>query len=472
MDAPSSYNGVTYSYDSNGSQVTTSANQLRSFDPEGRMQEVHVGISDSQFVYDANGQRLLKITFPTRTAPPNYTLYVGGYEEELNSGAYTVYYSFGGKGVGLRRGSQGSSNGQYRMVGDHLGGTTLLIDCGNTPQVVQRQYYKPYGEIGWSWSAAGSLTSIGFTGQRLDSDSGLMYYGARFYDPALSYFVSADTQGVSKGAAQSRNRYAYVLNNPLNVTDPTGHDPQCVNQDCEKEHAATTLRQFGFKLNAADWTLDQLNWMIEAINDLLQHAHKMGYDFDSFRDLMGIGEGQSVDLIKIDPSGIASGAGTTSGIVNATQCGPMCTDGNGQYIAINPIVAEERYKLLKGPRDEFGRWFRFAFVHELGHLMDARHEHKYSQGMQTGAAYCSSYPYCLAELPISPRAKDGQEEEWAESVAEFVYPGYGFDVNGSNDPTIGPQHRRYGAMCVDGRRFLRDESRNHFCPALTAACVP
>ena len=61
-----------------------------------------------------------------------------------------------------------------------------------------------------------------FTGQRLDS-SGLYYYGARYYDPAIGRFISADTIVQDYNNPQSLNRYTYVLNNPLKYTDPTGH---------------------------------------------------------------------------------------------------------------------------------------------------------------------------------------------------------------------------------------------------------
>ncbi len=50
-----------------------------------------------------------------------------------------------------------------------------------------------------------------------------MYYGARYYDAGLGRFISADTIVPSAGNPQSLNRYAYVLNNPLKYTDPTGH---------------------------------------------------------------------------------------------------------------------------------------------------------------------------------------------------------------------------------------------------------
>jgi len=69
-------------------------------------------------------------------------------EETLNGGSppYISYYMFGGKMVGVRRANQTSGgNCQYRLVGDHLGGTALLVDttANPGPLVGQRQYYKP-----------------------------------------------------------------------------------------------------------------------------------------------------------------------------------------------------------------------------------------------------------------------------------------------------------------------------------------
>ena len=60
-------------------------------------------------------------------------------------------------------------------------------------------------------------------GQTRDASTGLMYYGARFYDPALGRFLSPDSIVPQPGNPQSLNRYSYTLNNPLRYTDPTGH---------------------------------------------------------------------------------------------------------------------------------------------------------------------------------------------------------------------------------------------------------
>jgi hypothetical protein len=51
-------------------------------------------------------------------------------------------------------------------------------------------------------------------------------YNARFYDPYLARFISADTIVPDPGNPQAFNRYAYCINNPLKYVDPTGHTPE------------------------------------------------------------------------------------------------------------------------------------------------------------------------------------------------------------------------------------------------------
>lgn len=62
-----------------------------------------------------------------------------------------------------------------------------------------------------------------FTGQTLD-DTGLYYYNARYYDPTIGRFISADSIVPDPTNPQELNRYAYCLNNPLKNIDPSGHN--------------------------------------------------------------------------------------------------------------------------------------------------------------------------------------------------------------------------------------------------------
>ncbi|GEM_PF-4307226 len=85
--------------------------------------------------------------------------------------------------------------------------------------LVESTAYYPYGG-----TRTGSITTTEeqFTGQRLDS-TGLYYYGARYYDPAIGRFVSPDTIVQNYRRPASFNRYAYAFDNPLKYTDPSGN---------------------------------------------------------------------------------------------------------------------------------------------------------------------------------------------------------------------------------------------------------
>ncbi len=84
------------------------------------------------------------------------------------------------------------------------------------------EHYKPFGER-VNNSSEGSENNIGFTGHELDSDTGLTYMQARYYDPVIGRFYSNDPVGyTAKNPVMSFNRYLYVNNNPYKYTDPNG----------------------------------------------------------------------------------------------------------------------------------------------------------------------------------------------------------------------------------------------------------
>jgi RHS repeat-associated protein len=87
--------------------------------------------------------------------------------------------------------------------------------------VISSQKYDPWGKVRGGTGVI-TQTTISYTGQRLDG-TGLLYYNARYYDPNVAKFVSADTIVPKSSKPQSLNRYSYVGNNPLKYTDPSGH---------------------------------------------------------------------------------------------------------------------------------------------------------------------------------------------------------------------------------------------------------
>ena len=91
--------------------------------------------------------------------------------------------------------------------------------------------YEPFGEFasvsGATADAAGNYTGTRqfYHGKPLDTESGLQYFGARYYDPQLGRFTGIDPAPWNEGNLHSFNRYAFANNNPMRFTDPDGYAP-------------------------------------------------------------------------------------------------------------------------------------------------------------------------------------------------------------------------------------------------------
>jgi RHS repeat-associated protein len=92
--------------------------------------------------------------------------------------------------------------------------------------------YLPFGEISQENSTGADTVTAKFTGQEDDAELGLYYYNARYYDPAIGRFLSADPVVPNPRNAQSFNRYSYVANNPVSHYDPSGNTEVDI---CSKE---------------------------------------------------------------------------------------------------------------------------------------------------------------------------------------------------------------------------------------------
>jgi len=147
------------------------------------------------------------------------TVYINKYfEKNITTGESTSSYYLGGKLIAQRKGISPNFELNY-VLQDHLGSTVATAQTNGT--LTSTIKYFPWGA---TRSTTGTLpTDKKFTGQRLDS-TGLYYYNARYYDPAIGRFISPDTIVPDPANPQSLNRYAYCLNNPLKFVDPTGHE--------------------------------------------------------------------------------------------------------------------------------------------------------------------------------------------------------------------------------------------------------
>ena len=117
--------------------------------------------------------------------------------------------------------------GTRALLPDHLGSTVALGDGTGT---LQTQYtYEPFGYATQTGQA--TTTSYKYTG-REDDGSGLYYYRARYFHPRLQRFIGEDPIGFAGGDV---NLYAYVLNHPLGLVDPSGRAPNDPCYNCEAD---------------------------------------------------------------------------------------------------------------------------------------------------------------------------------------------------------------------------------------------
>jgi RHS repeat-associated protein len=105
---------------------------------------------------------------------------------------------------------------------DALGSSNILTDrSGN---LVQHYEYGTFGQTSYQNNSSAFPVSNRYTGQIADDETGLYYYGGRYYDPQLGRFIQPDPTIPDPTDSQSFNRYSYCENNPLNETDPSGFD--------------------------------------------------------------------------------------------------------------------------------------------------------------------------------------------------------------------------------------------------------
>ena len=166
----------------------------------------------------SDSAKILKKCADNHADGTEYSFYAASGE-----GYFTYYHRMSGRMIGFTR----SDSGVTTWTGsDIVGSTSATRD--ESGQVATHRY-TPFGET----RTDGNLdTDHLFTGQILDESSGLAFYNARYYDPAIGRFITPDSIVPNPLNGQDYNRYTYVRNNPVKYNDPTGNCPTlCTAQD-------------------------------------------------------------------------------------------------------------------------------------------------------------------------------------------------------------------------------------------------
>ncbi len=181
-------------------------------------------LQNASYIYDGDGN-LVKSVINGKS-----TYFLGKlYQKKIEGATTTVqkYYSSGSAQVAVRTISGASDTIQW-MLSDHLGSTSTTANADGTWN--SSISFSAFGEI----RASSGITNSNFryTGQLRQAELGLYYYVARWYDPQTAHFTQADTIVQNQTFSGSYDRYAYVMNNPIRYTDPTGNacrdDGYCV----------------------------------------------------------------------------------------------------------------------------------------------------------------------------------------------------------------------------------------------------
>jgi RHS repeat-associated protein len=214
-------------------QINTSiapgASRTNEWDAKNRLVAVNAGSTRTEFTYDG-ASRLHSIRQLTNGVQASLRRFVWCDDsicEERDASGSIATKRFFDQGVKIET---GPGAGSYFYTRDHLGSVRELTDSSGA---VRAHYaYDPFGR---RTRVAGDLEAdFGFTGMLVASEAGLSLARFRAYDAELGRWLSRDLLRNAE-EKEGANLYAYVGNNPINLTDRLGLMPgtSCCQEDSE-----------------------------------------------------------------------------------------------------------------------------------------------------------------------------------------------------------------------------------------------
>jgi RHS repeat-associated protein len=261
-----------YRYDENGNiksmpylsdMAWDCKNQLR----RSSKQVVANGIPETTwYLYDGNGQRVRKVTERQSDldSPGAPTML----KDHLIISGFEIFRKYGGDGTKLvkqcetlkvRRDrnicalvenwsdKENSNNSSFRLIRfqlrDHVGSINLELDeDGN---LVSYEEFSPYGSTTYQSLMEKAPKRFRYAGKERDNESGLYYFGLRYYATWLTRWISPDPIGIGDGL----NVFEYVGANPIRNTDPLGTSRQSASMQIEEPMSQSDEEEHAFFLS-------------------------------------------------------------------------------------------------------------------------------------------------------------------------------------------------------------------------------
>jgi RHS repeat-associated protein len=284
--APIHIGDRTFSYDANGNQTgwqhdRNGTRRSITWDEENRIQTILENGQPLTYKYNDAGERVIK------RGPQGETVYVNPYFTVRNREVGTKHVFAGTSRVVsklMKQDKPGSNaNGQtpvekdlYFYHPDHLGSSSYVTDTQG--KLYEHLEYFPYGETWVEEATNTQRTPYLFTSKELDEETGLYYFGARYYDPRTSVWQSTDPMlasylgpgnpgmapsGAGISNARNLNLLGYGRLNPLKVRDPDGR------QTIDDDEVAQIMRQApGERARAVKAELMKIEPIAEAAAEL------------------------------------------------------------------------------------------------------------------------------------------------------------------------------------------------------------
>ena len=230
---------LTQTYDAAGN-LTSDGTHSYQYDGENRITKVDAGsLNEADYFYDAGNRRVKKVT--SNNAYTTYSIWEGGqviaeYSNAPTGASGNSYYL----ADWLSNRMTTDTNGAFKGTQDHL----------------------PFGEEG---GTTGAGEKHRFTNYERDNESNTDYALNRQYEMGNGRYKQPDVVAGSIGDPQSLNRYAYSLNDPVNVNDPQGLFPTVPDQ-FNAAYSGPGVYWDGIRLMITEYEMVYRFWQSGAVN--------------------------------------------------------------------------------------------------------------------------------------------------------------------------------------------------------------